>query len=164
MIEIKKLSPDEWQKYRDIRLEALKMDPNSFSSTYEREINFTEVDWRSRSENMRVALINGQAVGMIGLITNTLQSTKHNALIVSFWVKPDFRRQGLGRQLIVKLQEEASDLCLRKLWLTVTTTKREAIRLYEKLGFKHVGLLKDNLRKGDIFLDEFLMEWFAPPQ
>ena len=126
-----------------------------------REINFTEVEWRSRAENMWLSFMGNQTLGMVGLITNTLESTKHNAHIIAFWVKPEFRRQGVGKQLITKLQEIASDLGLLKLGLNVTTTKTDAIRLYEKLGFKRVGLLKDNLRKGDIFLDEFLMEWFV---
>ena len=34
------------QKYRDLRLKALKTAPGSFSSTYEIESAFTEADWR----------------------------------------------------------------------------------------------------------------------
>ncbi|KAL3477269.1 hypothetical protein BJX99DRAFT_226318 [Aspergillus californicus] len=36
------------QKYRDLRLQALKTSPGSFSSTYEIESAFTEADWISR--------------------------------------------------------------------------------------------------------------------
>ena len=36
------------QKYRDLRLQALKLSPGSFSSTYELESTFTEEDWVER--------------------------------------------------------------------------------------------------------------------
>ncbi|KXG49836.1 Acyl-CoA N-acyltransferase [Penicillium griseofulvum] len=36
------------QKYRDLRLKALKTSPNSFSSTYDIESAFTEADWIDR--------------------------------------------------------------------------------------------------------------------
>ncbi|KAJ5771245.1 uncharacterized protein N7511_003296 [Penicillium nucicola] len=38
-------------RYKDLRLQALWSDPNSFSSTYERESRFTFDTWRSRIQN-----------------------------------------------------------------------------------------------------------------
>lgn len=41
-IDVTKLPSDEWHKYRDIRLLALKSDPCAFGSSYEEEINLAE--------------------------------------------------------------------------------------------------------------------------
>jgi hypothetical protein len=46
--------------------------------------------------------------------------------------------------------------------LQVTATQKDAIKLYEAMGFRKVVLLKDELMKDGKYLDEFHMEWFVP--
>ncbi|KAJ5893989.1 hypothetical protein N7495_005680 [Penicillium taxi] len=50
------------RKYRDLRLQALKVSPESFSSTYEIESAFTEEEWISRLtvENREVFICSAQ--------------------------------------------------------------------------------------------------------
>jgi GNAT superfamily N-acetyltransferase len=38
-------------RQKDLRLLSLRLSPNSFSSTYAREVNFTEHDWKGRLQN-----------------------------------------------------------------------------------------------------------------
>lgn len=159
LIHITQLSPDEWQKYREIRLEGLQTDPLAFGSSYEEEINFTETNWRNRINAMWFALVDGKIVGMIGLLTGANMSTRHCGQIISLWVKPTFRGQGIAKALVQKLQEIAPQHGLRKLSLQVATTQTNAIKLYEIMGFKNITLLTENLRKGDRYLDEYLMVW-----
>jgi len=46
--EIKSLSECDWREYKTIRLESLQDSPDSFGSTYEREISFSPEQWKSR--------------------------------------------------------------------------------------------------------------------
>lgn len=159
MITIQKLSPDDWQQYRDIRLMALKDDPHAFGSSYEEEVNQTEQDWRNRIGVMWFAISGEEVVGLIGLLQRENQSSKHCGYVISMWVKPQFRGQGIAKSLLTKLQNDAPKLGLKKLSLQVTSTKTAAFGLYQDLGFKTVGLLKNNLLKDGKYLDEYLMEW-----
>ncbi len=158
-IIISKLTSDEWQKYRDIRLLALKSDPHAFGSSYEEEINLTEADWRNRINVMWFAKVNHDVIGLIGLLQRENQASRHCGYIISLWVKPEFRRQGIAKNLVQKLKELSVGLGLRKLSLQVSATQPNAKRLYEKLDFQEVGLLKENLLKDGVYLDEYLMEW-----
>ncbi|MGI5241410.1 GNAT family N-acetyltransferase [Dactylosporangium sp. CA-139066] len=46
-MEVRPLSPDEWQLKRELRLAALKDSPDAFASTYARESHRSETDWRT---------------------------------------------------------------------------------------------------------------------
>lgn len=158
-IIVSKLSSDEWQKYRDIRLAALKDDPLAFGSSYYEELHMSETDWRNRIDAMWFATIDDNIVGLIGLLQRENLASKHCGYVISLWVKPEFRGRGVAKELIQKLKDIAPSLGIRKLSLQVTATQTAAKTIYENMGFVKVGLLKENLMKDGHYLDEYLMEW-----
>lgn len=61
-------------------------------------------------------------------------------------VHPDFRRQGVGKILILALVEELKARDSHSLTLEVRASNAPAHALYEKLGFSQVGLRKNYYR------------------
>ena len=55
-------------------------------------------------------------------------------------VHPDYRRQGIGRDLVLALSEALQNKGIRGLLLEVRQSNMPAIALYEQLGFRQVGL------------------------
>lgn len=160
-MHITKLSPNQRQAYKDIRLLALKSDPEAFGSSYEEEAGLTEQNWRERINAMWFAINDEEVAGLIGLLAKEGLASKHIGIIVSLWIKPEFRGQGLAKALLKTVQDKAKALGFRKLSLHVTTNQTPAIKLYENIGFERIGLLKENLFKGGRYLDEYLMEWYC---
>lgn len=160
-MRITKLSADQWQSYRDLRLLALKTDPEAFGSSYEEEADLTESEWRSRINAMWFALVDDQVVGLVGLLNNENISIKHYGVVVSLWVKPEFRGGKIAKALIKSVQDAATGSGLRKLLLHVTPSQMAAVKLYEHMGFKKVGLLREGLFKNGRYFDECLMEWYV---
>jgi ribosomal protein S18 acetylase RimI-like enzyme len=132
--EIVQLAPDFWQVYRDLRLEALVTDPHAFAVTHQEELATTEAQWRAFIGNMWFAQIDEEVVGMIGLLHNPTLPCKHRASVISFWVKPSYRGQGIGAALVRHMQDVARSRGYRKLDLNVAITQDTAIALYEKVG------------------------------
>ena len=54
------------------------------------------------------------------------------------YVRPPFRRRGIATSLVGQLMGLASELRYKGVVLDVMATRNEAIRLYERLGFRAV--------------------------
>ena len=100
MIQVKKLPPDRWKEYRNLRLEALKNDPVAFGSSYEEEIKISKVIWKKRIKNTLFALLDGKPVGMIVYVFQNKLKTKHIANIFGVYVKKEYRSKGIGEKLV----------------------------------------------------------------
>jgi ribosomal-protein-alanine N-acetyltransferase len=61
------------------------------------------------------------------------------AHITTFGVHPDWRRQGIGRQLLLNLVELARTIGARRMTLEVRPTNEAAQALYRAYGFDEVG-------------------------
>ena len=62
-----------------------------------------------------------------------------DAHITTFGVHPDWRRQGIGRQLLVNLAELSSAIGARRMTLEVRVSNEAAQALYRSFGFDVVG-------------------------
>ncbi len=69
-------------------------------------------------------------------------------------ISPEYRRQGLAQQLIVKLVEMLNERQSHCLTLEVRKSNLPAISLYEKLGFMQIGCRPNYYRnpKEDAFI------------
>ena len=67
------------------------------------------------------------------------QSVEGEADMMNVAVHPDYRRQGLGAQLVVALENALRERQVYSLSLEVRASNAPARALYEKLGFLQVG-------------------------
>ena len=82
-----------------------------------------------------VALSDGQVVGYIGS-----QSVEGESDMMNVAVAPEYRRQGIAEQLVLRLVAALQARGNHSLALEVRASNDAAISLYEKLGFVQVGL------------------------
>jgi GNAT superfamily N-acetyltransferase len=135
----------DWTTWRDLRLRALRDSPSAFGSTYEREVDFTETQWRQRVGGDGVAVLATVAddpVGMAGGFRD-LPGLLH---VIAMWVDPGHRRRGVSGALLRGLEEWADAHGLR-LHLDVNTSNRAARTSYERYGFVATGETRP-LREG----------------
>lgn len=84
-----------------------------------------------------VAEDKGEIIGFCGAFMVVDQGD-----IINVGVRPDWQRQGIGTRLLRALIRKTGDQGVSSLYLEVRVSNREAIRLYESLGFKQVGIRK----------------------
>lgn len=161
VVETRWLTPDDWKIYRDLRLEAIKEEPYAFGTSFGEEKDHPEKIWRERVENTLFAFYGGQPVGLIGHIRQARIKQRHIVHIVGFFVKDEFKGLGIGEMLLRDLIEKISTYPdVTKISLGVVSTQKRAMKLYRKYGFEVVGVLKKELRVGDFYYDQILMEKF----
>lgn len=84
-----------------------------------------------------MAFCQGEPVGYVGL-----SSVLDEGYMGNLAVKAQFRRTGVGKALMKALIKECENMKLSFVTLEVRESNLPAVRLYESLGFKAVGLRK----------------------
>ncbi|MDQ7027190.1 MAG: GNAT family protein [Anaerolineae bacterium] len=164
MIQIRKMLKADAEAYRDLRLRALKTNPEAFGSAYEdsREHDLEFFRGRIPEPNsdsvIFVAEDNGQLMGMIGLLRPEQQKMRHRAMIWGVFVDPQARGNGLGRQLMDAMMTHIHQIDgLRHVSLTVVTTNTIALKLYQSYGFNVWGTEPEALFVDGRYYDEYYM-------
>ncbi len=67
MSEVRRLGPDDWATFREVRLRSLADSPDAFGSTLQREEAFTEDEWRQRVRGPVYAVLDPGPVAVGGL-------------------------------------------------------------------------------------------------
>lgn len=143
--EIISLPLYRWQEYKELRLDALKTDPQAFLSTYEKEFSYPDEKWQQRLKSanegksswMYFAQLNGKLVGMIGGYQDEDDLKNHSVQIWGVYVDTEFRGKGIAKALMSTLLEKLSEnKYITVIKLEVNTDQRSAKKLYERFGFE----------------------------
>ncbi|MDY0023397.1 MAG: ribosomal protein S18-alanine N-acetyltransferase [Candidatus Izemoplasmatales bacterium] len=79
---------------------------------------------------------------------------EEKAQISSFVVKKEFRNKGYGFKFINFIFEKLKSLGIREVTLEVRPSNKEALSLYQKVGFEQVAIRRTYYNNGE---DAFLM-------
>ncbi|RSD26606.1 GNAT family N-acetyltransferase [Mesobacillus subterraneus] len=164
-MEIRRLNAGDAEKYRITRHEALRTNPEAFSSSYEDEMSYEVAEYRYRLERQSTytfgALDQDRLVGIVTLVPEGKQKLKHRAPIFAMYVTPGVRGQGIGRFLMNTALKQAAELMqVEQVYLTVTASNEAAKKLYTSLGFKTYGVDRNAMRIEDTYFDDELMVLF----
>lgn len=163
--EVETINPtrDDWEKVKNLRLEALKKDPQAFGSTYESELERTDEEWMEKlektlgenpSEILVIAKDGDIYVGMIGAFPKDAKTWNIKAV----YVKPGYRGKGVSRKLVEEILRQIDEKKdVEATQLMVNAQQEAAVRLYQSYGFDIVETAKDQkLGDGNIY-DEYVM-------
>jgi ribosomal protein S18 acetylase RimI-like enzyme len=137
VIELHRLTADDWREWRDLRLQALTEAPTAFSATLAewQGQGDTEARWRQRLTavpfNMS-AIVGGETLGQVSAV---VAGDASSVELMSMYVAPAARGAGAGDALVAAVCEWAAWLGITTVTLGVRGTNRHAIALYERAGF-----------------------------
>jgi ribosomal protein S18 acetylase RimI-like enzyme len=162
-MRIRPLVPADAAAYHDLRLLALQESASAFGSSYEEERDRPLESIRQAlgpesGRNVMGACVGSVIVGMVGLSREEGLKERHRATLRSMYVRPEYRRQGLGRHL-VRAALDCADVMpgLRQITLAVTAGNDAAIALYASFGFTTYGVAPEALLVDGRYYDEVYM-------
>ncbi len=129
-----------WARYRRIRLQALADSPEAFGSTLAVERALPDSAWQARTapsarRRMWVAKRGRTWIGMVG----ALREEDGSLQLVSMWVDPGARRQGVARALIDQVVAWHRQIGTFELRLWVAAENAGARTCYAASGFRLSG-------------------------
>jgi ribosomal protein S18 acetylase RimI-like enzyme len=160
--ELVELTANDWQQLKELRLQALKDTPRAYGRTFAEEASQDEQEWRGKFATGRYfcAREGGKLVGMLCMVRERGEKVSHIMNVYSVYVSPEARRRGVATALLQRVLTEAADGATRKIRLRVDADSEGAKELYASMGFSEVGYLQDEIREGDEYVDEIIMEKF----
>ena len=142
MITVTALIPDDWPRWRELRLAALADAPYAFASRladwqgeHDRPERWRGVLELPGSHNL-VAELDGVPAGQC---RGGLGETAGTAGLFSMWVAPAARGRGVADRLIAEIEGWAVRADAHELELGVTEGNAAAIALYRRHGFHDTG-------------------------
>lgn len=156
--DIRPLSVDDLDIFREIRAEALQKHPHSFYSPEEDEggeaILAAYRHWLS--DIVLGAFGCGSLIGVAGFYVSTDKRLRHRGHIYAVYVREHSRGKGVGDRLIKELLAHA-ETRVAQVHLAVLLTATAAIKTYKRNGFDVYGTDPRAVRVGDVMLDKYLM-------
>jgi GNAT superfamily N-acetyltransferase len=141
MVTIRQIRATEGSALRDIRLRALRDAPDAFAvsladtmaQTDEERALWAGTSAEGHSRISYIATDPGLWVGIAGGMFDAAEQPI--AQLISMWVDPLYRRQGIGQQLVEHVADWARlrGACRLELWVTVGNSPASA--LYDRCGF-----------------------------
>ncbi|WP_430788031.1 N-acetyltransferase family protein [Virgibacillus flavescens] len=163
-MEIRLLKASDAESYWELRLEALKQNPEAFATSYEealkRDNPIGQVvnNLNSKGNYTFGAFENNSLIGMVTLMEEKHQKLAHRANIFAMYVTPVKQGKGVGDALLKEVIRTSKSIekC-EKLNLTVVKTNEKAKKLYLNAGFQPFGLEERALKIDGIYYDEEYM-------
>lgn len=146
-LEVRLLDPDSWRIFQEVRLAALREAPYAFGSTWEREANLSEQEWRERlSKRAQFVAVSEEVV--VGTAGGIARDDGRTVDLMSMWVDPHWRGQGVGDHLVKAVLKWAGETGCEEVRLWVADGNREAERLYSRNEFRRTDGVKP-IRPGE---------------
>lgn len=150
-------SPEDWQLYKQIRLESLRMEPQAFKSKYSEKADKPDQYWIDKlsdaNETVLLASIDGEIVGTMKA-SYRKNGVTDEVIIHGGYVNSVHRRKGVGKKLLSELiNKSAKRGGIKKAKLQVKGSQIKARKFYESEGFSVTSKDAENMLTMEKSLD-----------
>ncbi|MEH7457071.1 GNAT family N-acetyltransferase [Bacillus pseudomycoides] len=164
---IRVLSGLDAVQYWDLRLQALRVNPDAFVTTYEEAMQKENpVEEVAQNLNSKTSYTFGafndenRLLGVVTLLTEQKAAYKHKGHLVAMYVDAQSRGEGIAKALIGALVEKSRELKIEQINLGVVSDNEVAKKLYQSMGFTTYGTEKRALKMNNIYRDDEHMVLF----
>ncbi|MDO4535450.1 MAG: GNAT family N-acetyltransferase [Clostridium perfringens] len=106
---------------------------------------------------MLLGIIDGEIISVSQVYNVEGERIKHNCEI-AISVKKKYWRNGIGTIIMKELIDFAKEKNKKNICLTVNGSNHQAIKMYEKFGFKKIGENKEYYKVNNKFYNRILMD------
>jgi diamine N-acetyltransferase len=112
--------------------------------------------WNQIKDGYSYYFINGKG-SPIGYFAYKISKTENELFLSKLYILSSERGKGIGRQVINHLEAICKKNNITRFTLTVYHKNSSAIKAYEKMGFKNMGLINRDIGN-NIIINDFQME------
>ena len=158
-IKIRRVTTDDVEALREIRLEALRNNPIAFTADPEVAEKRSAEEWKERIRGSPIyfACDGDIVVGMTGIFRNKSAVTRHQGWIWGVYVQPAYRSRGIAASMIMQCLRWAREAGLTVTYIATAASNTPAVRCYANCGFTVYGLQPMAIFHDGRYYDELMM-------
>lgn len=115
---------------------------------YEAELTHLEEKYGMPEGRLYLAYLEGEAVGCVGLRKLQEQQCECKRL----YVRPGFRGKDIGKQLMLRILQDAREIGYREMLLDTLPFLESALGLYREIGFQEIPVYNDSPVETTIYM------------
>lgn len=153
MIELIKYHPQYLAAFREMNLQWL----NEFGLTESHDLEVLDDPQKfiiDKGGALYLAVSGGQLAGSAAMVPED----EHTMELAKMCVHPDFRGQGISLRLMNQCLQFAKDRKIARIILYSNHQLQQAIRIYEKFGFRHVPVHDSPFVTADVKMELIIDE------
>lgn len=146
-MNVRRLTPSDIDSLFALRLKALEESPDAFLTSLEEDKKrgpdrFLKTLEHSGPDKFALGAFNEEMlVASAFLFQGERIKDKHSAYVHGMYVDPDFRKNGLGGEILdFALAHAKKEMKVQMVFLSVVSTNTAAIELYQSRGFTSWGI------------------------
>jgi RimJ/RimL family protein N-acetyltransferase len=124
-------------------------EPDEITITEENEEKFIQAKIDSERELMLLAFIDGKHIGNCSLMSIAPYKRYRHRCDVAIALYKEYCGCGIGKAMLQTVLDVAKSVGYEQAELEVMAENKDAIRMYEKLGFEKFGTFPDNMKYAD---------------
>lgn len=157
-MQIVRLTSADVERFRAVRLEGLRSDPDGFRYSETEDEAIASDVWAARLDRDLVVAAeqDGDLLGVGGFSRVGGDKLEHKGLIWGMYVRAAARGTGVADEIMRALIAHARGQ-VRQLQLTVMSSNARARAFYERHGFVHYAIEPHAVKQGNEYCDESSM-------
>ena len=133
-------------------------EPEEITITEEQENQFIQAKIDAERELMLVAFIDGKHIGNCSLMSIAPYKRYCHRCDVAIALYKEYCGCGIGKAMLQTVLDVAKSIGYEQAELEVMAENKDAIAMYEKLGFEKFGTFPDNMKYADgSYMDAYWM-------
>ena len=160
MLNIRPATADDQQAIMDIYNEAVANTTATFDT--EPRTMDKQMDWWAKHKKNHPVLVaeeQGKITGWASLSPWSDRCAYDSTVEVSVYIHKDFRGRGIGSKLLEIVTLEGGKSDNHTVISRIAEGNGSSVHIHEKLGYKHVGVMKEVGFKFGKLLDVFMMQY-----
>ncbi len=148
----------EYLKTTSAETPYLIREPEEITITEEQENQFIQAKIDAERELMLVAFIEGKHIGNCSLMNIAPYKRYSHRCDVAIALYKEYCGNGIGKAMLQTVLDVAKSIGYEQAELEVMAENKDAIAMYEKLGFEKFGTFPDNMKYADgSYMDAYWM-------
>lgn len=160
-VNYRKVTPDDWRQFKEIRLKGYQTDPQAFGGAVVKDATGDESFLHERLSREDRFFFVAEEDNIFVSIAGAKKVENGDWHLIAVYTIPEFRGKGISKKVCELVIEEIKLMGIEHMCLEVNIDQKNAVEQYKNMGFEIVEIEKDQEMADGKLHDEYYMKKYC---